>query len=250
MPRTNRSDSDLYHSRNTLSGLRMKERLKTHIVGLDKRVSGGVPKGHIVLISGMPGTMKSSVCYNILYKNALESGTRGLYLSVEQSRESIVEHMNGLGFRHKEVENLLTIVDLGYLRSSLDIGDEQDWMSIFKMYVENLKASSGYDILVIDSLPVLEMLADVQKRRLELFHLFNWLRSLGVTTFIIAEATTDLNVVHDEDFMADGIIHLRTEKYGSKANLFLGITKMREARHDRDYFPLIVENGVFEIVSD
>ncbi|MEW5936261.1 MAG: ATPase domain-containing protein [Candidatus Thermoplasmatota archaeon] len=228
----------------------MKERLKTHIVGLDRRMSGGIPKGHIVLVSGMPGTMKSSVCYNILYKNARESSNRGLYVSLEQSRESISEHMSGLGFNHSEVEDLVTIVDLGYLRSSLDLEGEQDWMSVFKMYVENLKASSAYDILVIDSLPVLEMLADVQRRRLELFHLFNWLRGLGITTFIIAEATTDLNVVHDEDFLADGIIHLRTEKYGSKANLFLGITKMREARHDRDYFPLIVENGVFEIVSD
>ncbi|MBI5001029.1 MAG: hypothetical protein HZB92_05825 [Euryarchaeota archaeon] len=228
----------------------MKERLKTHIVGLDKRMSGGIPKGHVVLVSGMPGTMKSSVCYNILHKNARESGLKGVYLSLEQGRDSIVEHMTGLGMPHHEVENLITIIDLGYLRTSMEAESQQDWQSVFKLYVENLKSSMGYDILVIDSLPVWEMLADVQKRRLELFHMFNWLRTLNITTILIAEATSDTNVVHDEDFLADGVMNLRTEKYGSKANLFLGVTKMREAKHDRDYFPLIVENGIFEIVSD
>jgi len=49
------------------------ERVKTHVDGLDELVGGGIPKGHVVLISGLPGTMKSSLTYAILHRNAQES---------------------------------------------------------------------------------------------------------------------------------------------------------------------------------
>ena len=43
------------------------ERLKTYIEGFDKILEGGIPRGHIVLVTGTPGTMKSSLSYYILY---------------------------------------------------------------------------------------------------------------------------------------------------------------------------------------
>jgi KaiC/GvpD/RAD55 family RecA-like ATPase len=227
----------------------MKERIKTHIVGLDKRMSGGIPKGHIILVEGMPGTMKSSVAYNILYHNA-KLGIKGMYISLEQARDSIIEHMTGLGMPHTDVQDNVNIVDLGFLRKSMDLGTDQNWIEIFKMYAENLRKTTSYELLVIDSLPVIEMLAGVRNRRLELFELFEWLRGLSVTTFIVSESTSEITQVRDEDFLADGVIHLRTEKVGSKANLHLGVFKMRETKHDRDYYPLMVENGTFEIVAD
>jgi len=53
-----------------------------------------------------------------------------------------------------------------------------------------------------------------------------------------------------EEFLTDGIIHLKTEKYGNRTNLFLGVMKMRETNHERDYFPLIVDTTGFDIVRD
>ena len=48
------------------------KRVKTFIKGLDKEIDGGIPKGSIVMIAGKPGTMKSSLAFNILYKKTLE----------------------------------------------------------------------------------------------------------------------------------------------------------------------------------
>jgi KaiC/GvpD/RAD55 family RecA-like ATPase len=31
---------------------------------------------------------------------------------------------------------------------------------------------------------------------------------------------------------------------------YIGVVKMRGVEHDLDYFPLLVEHGVFEIVSE
>src|SRR2546430_1134709 len=47
--------------------------VKTHIRGFDDDVlRGGIPQGHVVLIRGASGTMKSSLAYYVLYHNALE----------------------------------------------------------------------------------------------------------------------------------------------------------------------------------
>ncbi len=225
-----------------------KPRIKTYIQGLDEQLNGGVPVGHVCLVSGMPGTMKSSVTYSILHNNAKHGGKKGLYISLEQGRDSLIEHMDGLGMPNEEVDGLVNIVDIGYLRLNMDTSSEQQsWMRIFKMYAENLHVSNEYEILICDSLPVLELLADVDNRRAELFHFFGWLRELGVTTFLIAEASDQANVVHDEDFLADGIIRLRKEQMGYDVSRQIVIDKMRTTKHNTGYFSLMLDGEPFSI---
>src|SRR5436309_1625847 len=53
--------------------------VKTHIRGFDDDVlRGGIPQGHVVLVRGASGTMKSSLAYYVLYHNALEAPTTAL----------------------------------------------------------------------------------------------------------------------------------------------------------------------------
>jgi len=49
-------------------------RIRTYIRGLDEQLQGGVPKAHVVLLAGKPGTMKSSVAFSMVYHNAKSSG--------------------------------------------------------------------------------------------------------------------------------------------------------------------------------
>jgi KaiC/GvpD/RAD55 family RecA-like ATPase len=216
----------------------MKAKIKTCIKGLDELMTGGIPQGHVVLVSGMPGTMKSSVAYNILFNNALVEG-----------RESIIEHMAGLGMDHEKVEELVNIVDMGYLRLNMEeqASEEQPWMEIFKMYAENLRTNTDYEILVIDSLPVLELLAGIKDRRGELFHFFGWLRDLGVTTFIVVESSADTIAVQDEDFLADGIIRLKKERQGYDISRQIVIDKMRGTKHNTGLFTLLHDGKEFQL---
>ena len=227
------------------------ERIQTFIKGLDDTMEGGIPKGHVVLLTGMPGSMKSSVGWNILHQNAKNKNIKGIYITLEQERDSLMEQMDRLGMPIADMENMLSVVDIGYLRlnaESMDYGDS--WSSVFRMYVENMKESQGYDVLVIDSLAALEVLSDVKSKRAELFHLFGWLRDLGVTTFIITEATASQDIVRDEDFLADGVVHLDLRREGDSVNLYLCINKMRKTNHKRAYAPLIFDQNGFEIISD
>jgi KaiC/GvpD/RAD55 family RecA-like ATPase len=53
-----------------------------------------------------------------------------------------------------------------------------------------------------------------------------------------------------EEFLADGIIHTDLRRINSVMNLFLGVVKMRETKHDRKYYPLVITpNFEFEIVA-
>ncbi len=230
-------------------GGRVKPKIKTCIEGLDEHMTGGIPQGHVVLISGMPGTMKSTVAYNILYNNAIKENKKGLYISLEQSRDSLIEHMAGLGMDHQKVESNLNIVDMGYLRLNMDeeASDEQPWIDIFKMYAENMKQNTDYEILVIDSLPVLELLAKMDDRREDLFYLFGWLRNLGATTFIVAEASDDTTRVNEEDFLADGIIRLKKERQGYDITRQIVIDKMRGTKHNTGYFTLMHDGNSFQL---
>ncbi|MCK5039197.1 MAG: AAA family ATPase [Thermoplasmata archaeon] len=227
-------------------------RIKTFIKGLDKEMSGGVPEGSVVLIAGKPGTMKSSLAFNILYHNANIDDVSGVYVTLEQSRESLLSNMDGLGMKLGGLEKEISVLDLGMIRKKLTQLTNQTWMEVFKMYLQNLKKNMDIKVVVIDSLPVLEVMAKFQNPREELFHFFEWLRDMDVTAFLITEMQqgSDQFCKYDEDFLSDGIIHLDLKRENNMVNLFLGVVKMRQTGHKRGYSPLIFDKDGFEIVSD
>ncbi len=57
-----------------------------------------------------------------------------------------------------------------------------------------------------------------------------------------------------EEFLADTIIHMRMREVdvgmSTSVRRYIGVVKMRGVEHDLDYYPLLVERGTFEIVSE
>lgn len=239
------------------------DRLKTYVGGLDEMLEGGIPARHVILVCGRAGSMKSSFAYYILYKLAENEGRKGIYLTLEQSRNSLNRHMKKLGMGKAISTSMMVsdlddmvVIDMARLRKETDpstIGSV-DWLTSIVTQIKNYKATFGCDVVAIDSLSALYSLTKFTNPRSELFFFFEKLRELGVTVLLITEMFEqegDKFGPHGvEEFLADGIIHLKNEKYGNRTNLFLGVMKMRETNHDRDYFPLIVEKSGFEIVRD
>jgi circadian clock protein KaiC len=226
-----------------------EDRIRTFIHGFDEKLGGGIPPGSVVLLVGEPGTMKSTIAFNVLYQNALHDGRTGTYISLEQGRESLTRHLLGMGMSPKDVESKVSIVDLGMIRRNLDGMAQRTWMDIFKMYASNLKRSLNYDLLVVDSLPVLEVMARLENAREELFQLFEWLRDLKATTILISETkpgSEDFGQ-HGEEFLSDAIIHLKMERVDD-ANIQRRIrcVKMRGTNHSPNYYTLIFQNGILQ----
>lgn len=227
-----------------------KERIKTYIEGFDEKMNGGIPMGHNILILGEPGTMKSSIAFYILYKNALHDNKRGAYITLEQSRESLLSHITGMGLNFNQIKDHISVVDLSLIRKNLDKLGQQTWTQIFKMYAQNLKKNMDYDLFVMDSLPVLELLANFSEPRNDLFHLFEWLKELDSTTILISEMSQSARDFgkYGEDFLSDGIIHLKMENVdGVTIQRRIRCVKMRGTNHSPDYYTLLFGDGEFQV---
>jgi KaiC/GvpD/RAD55 family RecA-like ATPase len=226
-------------------------RVKTYIEGFDRIMEGGVPEGHLVLVAGTPGTMKSSLSYYMLYNNALEFGTTSVYVTLEQSRDSLLKQMEKMGMKSELVKDKLHVLDLGIIRKKLkEVQGGSSWLHVFKSYLSNLKENLDYKILVIDSLDVLETMAEVTNRRTDLFYLFEWMRDLESTVLLISESSTEkiLEGKFDEGYLSDGIITLKMQVIREvESQRRIRCVKMRETNHDPSYHSLLYNNGKFQV---
>ncbi|MFQ6128090.1 MAG: RAD55 family ATPase [Thermoplasmata archaeon] len=238
----------------------MKPRIRTYIEGFDDILDGGIPKGHNVLITGTPGTMKSSVAYSILHNNALNEGTKGLYISLEQKRASLFDHMKSMGMDPATVKDEVSVLDLSALRKKMQDAKQDVWVDFLTMYTKSIKSGFDYGLLVLDSLDAVEALAKFEDFRMEFFRLLKWFKALGLTSLIITEmpgvspplgSSADLwNAFgkHKEDYLADGIILLKMEKRGDfEVQRRIRCVKMRSVRHDTRYFAIVFEGGKFQV---
>lgn len=229
-------------------------RIPTKVDGLDEVLGGGVPIGNVVLVSGAPGTMKTTLTYHVLHASAL-GGVRGLYISLEQGRSSLLDHTEGMGYRLDDARGNLSILDLSTLRKKMAGSGDQPWMDLFKLFTQGIRKSFDYRLLVLDSLDALEILAKFREPRRDMFSLIRWLRDLSCTTFLLGELPTDANggtapgrvayARHKEEYLVDGIIHLRLARQGDFGmQRQLRVVKMRGTRHDTGYQALVFDNGL------
>lgn len=228
------------------------ERIPTYIDGFDKALRGGVPKGHVVLVCGTPGTMKTSLTFSILYNNVKNNGSKGLFIALEEGHDSLKGAMEDLGM--KNIDELeLYVLDVAKIR--MEHKEEEltkNWIEILTKYIEQRVRESNFDIVAIDSLAALYSLAQLTNPRRDLFHFFGFLRGLGATTFLISEIPmgSDRLVAYQEDFLSDGILYLRQYEVGeTDVQLRIRCVKMRRTDHERGYFTLMKSDEHFMVTS-
>lgn len=231
------------------------QRIQTFVDGFDELLDGGIPDGSIVLLTGGAGTMKSSMAYYILYHNILSGGAKCLYVTLEQTLESLLGQMYSLGMNPELTQDYLRVFDMGYIRKHI-LKSKKDWFEMFMENVNNIMETRGFDIIVIDSLEALEVLANFENRRTDLFRLFEWLRDMEATSFIITERSEcpfGQHLSHpnnEEGFLADGIISLAL--YPTSAidvQRRIRCVKMRGAKHETGYLSLMWDEGRFKVTK-
>ena len=218
-------------------------RIKTFVAGFDEALEGGVPKGHVVLLGGPSGTMKTSLGLNLVHRNRID-GVKGVYVSLEEGRGSLVRTMARLGMEAKDD----FIVDIARLRTEHAGADEtRGWLQILGEFLERKREKEPFGLVVIDPLNSLYALAKLSDPRTDLFHFFTFLRALGVTAILIVE-TSDASspFPNHEDFLADGAIQLRyANDADGRVSVEIRCLKMRHANHRRDWFRLDHADGGF-----
>ena len=86
------------------------ERTKSGIPGLDALMGGGFPKGNLVVLSGDPGSGKTVLCWQFLYEGITKFGENGVYISLEETIDSIIYGAAEFGW------DLKSLVDKGNLK--------------------------------------------------------------------------------------------------------------------------------------
>jgi KaiC/GvpD/RAD55 family RecA-like ATPase len=217
-------------------------RIRTFIKGFDAKIGGGIPKSHVVLLAGPTGTMKSSIAMNIL-SHYIEAGGTGSYLTLEESKESLLETATGLGL---DIEHK-SIVDIGEMRRvEKTAGDAGNWFDIIIKFLK--KRRKKVSLIILDSLNVLNAFDEKSASRDAVSSFFHSMRDMGITTVALSEAEGPMMFKQHEDRAADGVIFLGFEiSHKSGACLTIHCGKMRHTKHSMDYYHLKFENGEFSI---
>lgn len=214
---------------------------KTYVEGLDRVLGGGIPKGSTILVAGTPGTMKTSLILWMMHENARADGTKSLYVSLEQSVDSLRNGAVRMGMKELH-ESKVYILDMGQLRRGMERSEAtKDWVTILLEIIKEAVNSSGYQVLALDSLEALYALSAMKEPRREMFHFLTALRELDLTTFVIAETPFGSSRLAQfgEDFLADGILHLRQVEVGeAEIQLRLRCVKMRWTNVDHSALAL------------
>lgn len=249
------------------------KRVKTYIKGLDENMQGGIPEGHLVLVHGSAGTMKSSLCFSILYREALLNKKNGLYISLEQSYKSLMKNMINMGFDSKKINIIhiddltnfnallkqvkkdtgnLIITDIACIRKQvkdMKVSENRSWLNVVKNIILRSKKEIALDFITFDSLRALYTVSSFENPRLELFYFFEFLRDLEITSFMISERSysesADSGIYDSEVFLSDGVIDLRFTPFRRNIVREIKIDKMRATKFKPDVYSFEFKEGAF-----
>lgn len=223
------------------------ERLSTGVDGVDKMLKGGVPKGFTVAVVGEPGTGKTVFSIHFIAKG-LELGDKGIYVTTEESRESIIRQalMFGVNFRTYIDDGKLVIIDAL-------MEERGDPWSLRELSVEELidriieaKKYLGYGHarVIIDSMSAFWLDKPAMARKYS-YIVKKRLAKWDMTVILTSQyaVTTSLGFGFGVEHVADGIIRFRKSIIGGVLRRFIVIEKMRQTDHDRRVFEIDIVDG-------
>ena len=219
------------------------DRVAIGIDGLDEMILGGVPRRSLMSIIGSAGTGKTTFALQFL-NEALKNGEKGVYITLEQSREAIIDtaEERGWPFERYSDDGLLAVV-------SLDPVEMANSLASLRNDLYRLITDFGAERLVLDSVSLLEMMYDhPAKRRSEVFDFTRSLKRAGVTTLLTSEASDESPYTSKHgivEYLTDAVFilqYVRTSNF-QETRLAVEILKIRDANHSREAKP-------YEITTD
>ncbi len=223
------------------------EKVKTGMEGLDEMLFGGIPRGSTVVVMGSFGTGKTTFGLQFL-NQGLAEGEKGIYISLEEDRESILAdaEAHGWDLRAKLNDKMLEIV-------KLEPNDAKVTIQRIKSELPDFIKKFGASRIVIDSVSLLNLLFDTDHdRRTNLFNLSQMVKKTGATLLMTAEVKDDNPFASRDgliEYVADGVISLRYLEMQSRNELMLSlrIIKMRRTEHSRKITPYSITNKGLEV---
>ena len=226
----------------------MIERVKTGVPGLDELVGGGIPKGHLILVSGGPGAGKTVLSSQIVYTGATVYGEKGLYATFSESPKALKRNLMSFGWNLDELEKrgLVKIMGLPAI-----IGEAADLLG----YLVDEAVEFGAQRLVVDSFTalVLSLGENVGDLRAFAHTLYRSIKRIGCPLSILVAETPYGQVgigMGVEEFVVDGIMLLKMRANERRVHRSIMILKMRGTEHDLNCHPMIIDSQGVRIMPE
>jgi len=223
-------------------------RLKTGVDKLDELLQGGIPKGFFVAVTGEPGTGKTILCLHFT-QQGLKDGDPVIYITTEESRDSIVRQASQFGWNFNEAlsKGDLIIID-ALMRESRDAWT-LNRLTIDELIALVIKAKKEFGYiharLIIDSMSAFWLDKPAMARKYA-YQVKRTLSKWKLTTLVTSQyaITTSDAFGFGIEHVADGIIRFRRFIRGGRLRRFILIEKMRQTNHDLRMWEIEIIDGV------
>jgi circadian clock protein KaiC len=218
-------------------------RTKTGVPGLDEILYGGIPQSNLVVVSGDPGSGKTCLCIEYLYNGVIKYNEPGIYISLEESTEEIVNFAELFGWDVKTLmeKKLLSLI-------TVELYDFDKLKNTIEDEVSRIEAKR----LVIDPGVVFRLYfereLDARKRILSLGRM---LKRIGCTSMITNEISLDKasSLFGLEEYVADGVILLYHTKLEDRFIRSIGLLKMRGTKISEKLHPIRITNTGIKVLA-
>ena len=208
-----------------------RERVATGVPDLDRVLEGGYLRGSTTMLSGAPGTAKTTLAASF----ALAAAARGetvLFVAFDESFEQVVLDMHSLGLA-LDREDVRAHVH-GLSLSALGVTAEEHYI-----HIRRLVATLNPDVLVIDPVSALFKGYDSPRAHGVAERLVDMVKATGITTVLTSLVDPDNAVTTSSvSTLADTWIALNYVLNGNVRGRSLSVVKARGTQHSHEVFAL------------
>ncbi len=221
-------------------------KVATGVRGLDTALKGGLPVGRTILLSGGPGTGKTVLATELLWRRAL-AGEPGVFVSFEERAEDLRANAAAMGMDIAALEQAgqLSVVHVEVPHGAIRSG-EFDIRGLLA-FIEGHTRAVGATRIVLDALDVLmRIFGDPLREREEMYVLHQWLRERGLSVILTVKANPSGQQIYPFlDFMADCVLSLDQRMAGQVRTRRLTVLKFRGSDFLSNEHPyLLTSSGV------
>lgn len=219
------------------------ERLSAGVDALDTMLGGGYYRGASVLITGSPGTAKTTLC-GAFAAAACRRGERTLFVSFDSRGDEVVRNLGsvGLDLGLPSDDGLLKIASLRSIQASAEI---------HLMRIRSLAEAHGATCLVVDPVSALSKEGNARLAHSVVERLIDWAKHHNITLMCTSLLDKDAPDIEGTPLqistIADTWIHLSYVVHAGERNRGLSIVKSRGTHHSNQVRELLLHDGGIDI---
>jgi KaiC/GvpD/RAD55 family RecA-like ATPase len=206
-------------------------RVSSGVPGFDEIVEGGLPANRLYVVSGPPGSGKTTFSSQFITEGA-RNGENCLYVTMHESKDELIHDMSNFDFGFEKVMRsdrvqFLNLVTEAGKRTITQFGTDGGLTNRLTAFIE----SNDIDRAVIDSTMLLQhFFADMSE---EITGFLSSLKQTDTTILLISEMT-DPTSYSDEHYLAHGVIFFHNYMEAGGMTRGVQTIKMRGTAIDCD----------------